>query len=140
MANRRPLVFVEFEGGCFVPLSHKLNPDGYFRKRFTGASGDDICEMFHRFIYRAHNGEIPEGYEVDHICRNRACSNPQHLQVLDRTTHLVKTNSERYKARRLKAEALWQETACTGTALSQHFNVTPSAACRWIRGWKAETP
>jgi hypothetical protein len=36
----------------------------------------------HRFIWEYLNGEIPENKELDHLCRNRACSNPQHLRLV----------------------------------------------------------
>ena len=44
----RPLRFVTTDCGCFVPLSHKLNPDGYFRKRWGDGPGGKVIEMFHR--------------------------------------------------------------------------------------------
>lgn len=92
----RPLVFVTLDTGCYVPISHKLNADGYFRKNWGNRRSNDAhAEMFHRAIYRMHNGEIPAGYEVDHMCRVRACCNPDHLQLLTRSDHAAKTNTER---------------------------------------------
>ena len=87
----KSLVFVTTESGCYIPLSHKLNADGYFRKRW----GNDI-EMFHRFIWRAHHGEIPEGYEINHLCGCRACCNVDHLECIPGKEHTIKTNKERY--------------------------------------------
>ena len=40
--------------------------------------------LTHRISYEHHNGPIPEGMEVDHICCNRKCCNPDHL---DAVTH-----------------------------------------------------
>lgn len=36
----------------------------------------------HRIVATAVWGPIPEGWEVDHMCRNRSCANPFHLRVV----------------------------------------------------------
>ena len=120
--------------GCHLVTSHKLNEDGYFRKNVNG-----VLTMYHRHIYEAEVGEIPEAHEVDHMCRNRSCINPEHLQTLTRTEHLVKTNTERYEERKADAKTYWNANCTTGVALSLVFKVSFSTACRWIRQWKKET-
>jgi hypothetical protein len=122
------------EGGCFVPVSHRLNGDGYFRKTWS-VEGTKEREFFHRFIYRAANDlpSIPEGVEIDHKCGNRACQNPHHLRLLTRHDHSVTTNHHRSLERFHKARAYWQETNCSGAHLSREFNVSDSTTSRWIR-------
>jgi len=39
-------------------------------------------EQAHRIAYRLFVGPIPDGYEVDHLCRNRSCINPAHLRIV----------------------------------------------------------
>ncbi len=39
----------------------------------------------HRFIYEETRGDIPEGKELDHLCRNTWCVNPSHLEPV---THI----------------------------------------------------
>lgn len=138
MARKQQVLFTTSETGCITPTTHKLNKDGYFRcthPEHTG-TGRGIKIMYHRYVWIKENGSIPEGYEIDHMCKNRACCNIEHLQMLDRTTHLVKTNKERYAPRKEAARLYWFEHKCTGTKLAELFKVSFSIGCKWIREWK----
>lgn len=140
----RPMRFMALdaplcEKPCQVCVSHKPNADGYLYKTHTVA-GVKRKEPFHRFILRANLGwEVwPDGLECDHICGNRLCAEPSHLRPIQISDHKRVTNTMRYAARNEAAHCHWLATGCTGTALAERFGVTPSAACRWIREWKAE--
>jgi HNH endonuclease len=41
-------------------------------------------EKAHRISFRLFKGEIPIGKELDHLCRNRLCVNPDHLEAVTR--------------------------------------------------------
>jgi len=36
----------------------------------------------HRFAYELMRGKIPDGFEIDHLCRVRNCVNPFHMEVV----------------------------------------------------------
>lgn len=53
--------------------------------------------LAHRHVYELLRGPIPQDRELDHLCRNVACVNPDHLQPV---THALNT-------RRGKRRVLW---------------------------------
>lgn len=140
----RPMEFRELDTGCFVCVSHRTNHDGYLYKTWA-VDGKKVREAFHRFIYRSHHGldAIPDSDEVDHKCRIRACCNPKHLRLIERSDHKAVTNAERYAGRNEEALTHWLSrvtagVACTGTELAGLFGVTFSTGCRWIRDWRQD--
>ena len=73
-AIERFFKYVSFlPSGCWEWQGAKIKGYGCFwdGRRYTRA---------HRFIYEYLNGAIPAGLESDHLCRNRACVNPKHIE------------------------------------------------------------
>lgn len=64
-------------GECWVWTGARNNTGGYGIFRIGGRNA-----VAHRVAYTWANGPIPEGYEVDHMCFNRGCVNPEHLRLL----------------------------------------------------------
>ncbi len=43
--------------------------------------------LAHRRMYEAEHGPIPEGKECHHVCGNKGCVNPDHLEIVTRQEH-----------------------------------------------------
>lgn len=46
--------------------------------------------IVHRVVYELLVGKIPEGLEIDHLCRVRACCNPKHLEPVTRRENQIR--------------------------------------------------
>lgn len=65
-----------------------LNEGGYGIVRV----GDSMVPV-HRYTYHHLVGDIPEDLELDHLCRNRACANPDHLEPVTHRENVIRGTS-----------------------------------------------
>ena len=115
----KPLELSVLENGCIVCTSHVPNKDGYVRV-YAGKGESPRCKFLHRITWeRENNTVVPKGYELDHICRTRACCNPDHLQLLTVRDHKIKTNLERYRDRIDKVISMIKEGKSTPEIMAE---------------------
>lgn len=78
MARCAPVGYFVRPSGCWEWSGHKTD-EGYGK-----VFGKDLCgattKIAHRWMYECLVGPIPDGLEIDHLCRNRGCVNPSHLE------------------------------------------------------------
>ena len=53
---------------------------------------NSTATMAHRFAYEAAIGPIPEGLQIDHLCRTTACCNPAHLEAVTQRENILRGN------------------------------------------------
>lgn len=80
----RFLGFVEKESteSCWYRLT-RGRESGYTTITFNGHR-----VSAHRFSYAAFKGDVGIDQEIDHLCRDRACVNPDHLELVSRKENL----------------------------------------------------
>lgn len=70
--------------GCWLWRGYVL-PRGYGRFHVAGR-----LVYAHRFAYELEHGLVPQGFELDHLCRSKACVNPEHLEVVSHRGNLLR--------------------------------------------------
>jgi HNH endonuclease len=69
------------------------SPQGYGQIRLPGRKGKLVAA--HRVVYEMEVGPIPEGHDMDHLCENKACVNPKHLEPVTRQDNMLRFHGKR---------------------------------------------
>jgi hypothetical protein len=81
---------VEKSADCWEWTAGLTKNGGY--GQFTIKRGKNIVYVAHRLAYVLAKGDPGAGKQLDHICHNRRCVNPDHLRPVDH-----KQNSENHQ-------------------------------------------
>ncbi len=85
------------ETGCW-------NWVGYVNKGGYGLISSDTRPLLsHRVSHTFYKGDIPKGFDIDHLCRNRSCCNPDHLEAVTRKENLKRGIGPQLASERSKA-------------------------------------
>jgi hypothetical protein len=72
---------------------------GLIQAGATAPGGGPMPSLVHRLVWELLIGPIPVGLTIDHLCRNRRCVNPGHMEVVTRAENgrrgATKTNCAR---------------------------------------------
>jgi hypothetical protein len=97
--HKRLRSYYTLEGECWI-WNGRLNRGAYGDVKRT-VDGRTRHIKAHRWIYTQLVGPIPEGMQLDHLCRNRACVNPDHLEPVTNFENAIRGDA----ARKLSLEA-----------------------------------
>jgi hypothetical protein len=75
----------DLEGRCWVWTRALTNGYGHIQERGTRRN-----VPAHRLSYELHGGTLVDELEIDHLCRNRACVNPAHLEQVTNTVNVLR--------------------------------------------------
>lgn len=78
---------VKITSHCWIWNASK-NEDGYGLFRFNGK-----VRRAHQFSYKLYKGKLKDGCEIDHICKNRSCVNPYHMEGVTHKENTLRGNT-----------------------------------------------
>lgn len=126
---------VEPATGCWLwtgATSH-----GYGR---VGIAGTRRIAPAHRVYYEREYGPIPNGVEPDHLCRRRACVNPDHMELVTRQVNARRGAKSKLNAPAVAAMRLDRERGMKLREISAKYGVSNGHISRVLRGvrgyWK----
>jgi len=73
---------------CWIWTGYKHHWTGGLGNEYGQTSWFNVSVSTHRLAYALLRGAIPHGMELDHLCRNRACCNPWHLEPVTHKENL----------------------------------------------------
>lgn len=82
--------------GCWPWIGHRQGK-GYGQMEFKGPTKTHTLTA-HRLSYMLNVGSIPEGMVIDHVCQNKSCVNPSHLEPVTHAENCRRReNNRRFK-------------------------------------------
>lgn len=80
---------------CWLYASH-LMKTGYGLTTYS-LNGRTKTLLVHRVFYEYHKGAIPDGLEIDHLCRVPQCINPDHMEAVTHQENIKRRPNTRKK-------------------------------------------
>lgn len=115
--DRRP-------NGCWIFTSN-IAPDGYAHFWLAGRG-----RSAHRLSFERAYGWVPEKpMVIDHLCRNRACINPAHLEAVHELVNIHR-GERKYKGVCRRGHVLTKENTIIRQPASTRPNSLPYINCR----------
>jgi hypothetical protein len=90
--------------------------------------------LAHRYVYETHKEAIPNGLELDHLCRNTLCVNPNHLEPVTHAENCRRGKRAKLTHRKVKEIKILANEGKTTSQIGKIFNIERHAVSSVLRG------
>lgn len=121
--------------GCWHWAGSHANGYGSFSVR--DEEGDVRTMRAHRMAWTLLVGDIPAGLEIDHLCRNRGCVRPAHLELVtpvENRARAARTNYDPTSEWAMEVAAALDTLGWTQKELADRIGAQPKTVTDWLHG------
>lgn len=123
--NQEPEYIIDKKTGCWVWQGSKVYSGPkrvpYGRKTYRGTK-----VMAHRYYWEVDNGPIAEGTEIDHLCTNTLCVNPNHLDIVNHTKNVRRGNNTKLTLKEVEHIRKLLNRGCSHRKVAEIYKVSNS--------------
>lgn len=101
------------DNGCWIVAVNGAARYGQFK------IGDERW-LIHRYIYTQVHGPIPDGLEIDHLCRATRCVNPAHLEAVTPLENTARSHGNASKTECPQGHPYTPDNTYNGSANRKH--------------------
>ena len=114
----------------------QIDRDGYGRVWNPGGS-----RLAHRARFEAAGGVVPEGHELDHLCRVRSCINPEHMEPVRHAQNVHRGHRAKLTWEAVDAIRAAAASGISHTVIAVQHSISTANVTMIVRGttWREET-
>lgn len=121
---------VDKKTGCWNWAGHVMkNGYGQRRDRATGKA-----TTAHRHMYERAIGKIEPGLSLDHLCKNKACVNPKHLEPVTQGENVRRAVHVRLTWEKADGIRAMVKSGATQSDAGRKFGISQGVVSRIVRG------
>jgi hypothetical protein len=134
---------VELDAGYGTPCHRPIkkdgallaaSPEGYVRVGRSAGKGKKVFTGAHRARYMAAGNSLKPEEVLDHLCRNRACCNPEHLEVVDNAENIRRGLQTKITAQQVEEIRRLVSGGKSQASVAKQFSLSQSHVSRVARG------